>query len=126
MNRKPFPFEKLEVWQDARGLVKSVYKQTKSFPMAELFGLVSQLNRAAVSVASNLAAGSVHGSFKDQAHFSSLAYGSLMEGACQIIPSNDLGFIESDCADPLLSNMQDLSVRIHNLRESQFHRAARN
>lgn len=124
MNRKPFPFEKLDVWQDARALVKGVYNETKSFPKSELFALVSQLNRAAVSVASNLAEGSVRGSLKDQAHFSNLAYGSLMEGACQIILSSDLGFISPENADPLLAGMQDLSVRIHNLRESQLRRAS--
>ena len=124
MNRKPFPFEKLEVWQDARVLVASVYQQTRSFPKTEMFNLVSQLNRAAVSVASNLAEGSVRGSLKDQAHFSNLAYGSLMEGACQIILSGDLGFIPAENAEPLLGTMQDLSVRIHNLRESQLRRAS--
>jgi four helix bundle protein len=124
MNRKPFPFEKLDVWQDARVLVKGVYNHTKSFPKSEMFGLVSQLNRAAVSVASNLAEGSVRGSLKDQAHFSNLAYGSLMEGACQIILSSDLGFISPENADHLLANMQDLSIRIHNLRESQLRRAS--
>lgn len=79
-----FPFEKLDVWQEASSFVKRVYMMTRAFPAEEKFGLASQLNRAAVSVASNLAEGSCRVSFKDQAHFSQLAYSSLMEAACQI------------------------------------------
>ena len=108
MNRKPFPFEKLEVWQDARRLVLSVYAETKSFPKAEIFNLVSQMNRSAVSVASNLAEGSVRSSLKDQAHFSNQAYSSLMEGACQVIISTDLGYIQTAKSDQLLGSTSGL------------------
>lgn len=121
--RKEFPFEKLEVWQDARELVREVYKCANSFPSAERFGLTSQLTRASVSVANNLAEGSGRSSLKDQAHFSSQAYSSLMETACDLILSNDLGFASPEDTDPLLNQAYDLSVRIHNLRESQLRRA---
>lgn len=123
MKRKPFPFEKLETWQDARRLVREVYAQTKLFPKSQMFSLASQLNRAAVSVASNLAEGGVRISLKDQAHFSNQAYSSLMEGACQVILCTDLGYIEAESSEALLGSIQDLSVRIHNLRESQLRRA---
>ena len=53
-----FPFEKLRVWQEARGWVKGIYEMTRRFPDSERFGMVSQLNRAAVSVPTNLAEGS--------------------------------------------------------------------
>lgn len=68
--RKQFPFEKLEVWQDARKLVAGIYQCSRSFPKEERFGLTSQMTRAAVSVANNLAEGSGRSSLKDQAHFS--------------------------------------------------------
>ncbi len=122
--RKPFPFEKLEVWQSARLLVKNVYQNTKRFPKEETFGLTSQLKRASVSIANNLAEGSARSSFKDQAHFTSLAHGSLMETACDVILATDLGFISDAEAAPLLDTAYDLSVRIHNLRQSQLKRAA--
>ncbi len=122
--RKEFPFEKLEVWQDARKLVRSVYHCTGSFPSSERFGLASQLTRASVSVANNLAEGSGRSSLKDQAHFSSQAYSSHMETACDIILSNDLGFTAAETTDPILNQAYDLSVRIHNLRESQLRRAS--
>ena len=123
MSRKPFPFEKLDVWQDARKLVIGVYQRTREFPKSELYGMTSQLNRASLSIANNLAEGSARASLKDQAHFSNQAYGSLMETASDLIIAGDLGFIHSEPADTLLDQAHDLAVRIHNLRESQLRRS---
>jgi four helix bundle protein len=88
-----FTYHKLQVWHLAKDLVKEVYRVTKDFPAEEKYGLVSQINRAAISVISNIAEGSGRTSRKDQAHFTQLAYGSLMEVACQIEISYELGFI---------------------------------
>lgn len=121
--RKQFPFEKLEVWQDARKLVVAVYECVKAFPKEERFGLTSQLTRASISVANNLAEGSGRSSLKDQAHFSSQAYSSLMETASDLIIASGLKFTPPSKTDPLLNQACDLSVRIHNLRESQLRRA---
>ena len=122
MARKQFSFEKLEVWQDARKLAAAVYERTRAFPKTELYGLTSQLNRAALSIANNLAEGSSRASLKDQAHFSNQAYSSLMETASDLIIAADLKFIASEQADTLLNQVHDLAVRIHNLRESQLRR----
>ena len=123
MARKQFAFEKLDVWQGARRLAIGVYQQTRSFPKAELYGMTSQLNRASVSVANNLAEGSARASLKDQAHFSNQAYGSLMETASDLIISSDLGFIQTEPSDLLLDQAYDLAVRISNFRASQLRRA---
>jgi four helix bundle protein len=125
MSRKQFPFEKLEVWQDARKLALSIYEQTRHFPRGERFGMVSQLNRASLSVANNLAEGVSRSSLKDQAHFSNQAYSSLMETASELIISTDLGFVEADISTLLLNQAYDLSIRVHNLRESQLRRASK-
>jgi len=90
--RHVYPFEKLRVRESARRLVSSVYKATRTFPRSELCGLTSQTNRAAVSVPANLAEGSSRSSRKDQAHFSQIAYGSLMELACLLVLAVDLAF----------------------------------
>ena len=111
--RKQFPFEKLEVWQDARKLVAGVYQCSRGFPKDERFGLTSQMTRAAVSVANNLAEGCGRSSFKDQAHFSNQAHGSLMETASDLIIATDLGFAPAQATDPLLDQAYDLAVRIH-------------
>ena len=101
-----------------------VYRCTRAFPGTELYGMTSQLKRSALSVANNLAEGSGRSSLKDQAHFSSQAYGSLMEVASDLIVSSDLGFVREEEVESLLDNAYNLSVRIHNLRESQLRRAS--
>ncbi len=122
MKRKQFPFEKLEVWHDARKLVVRVYHQTRRYPKEETYRLASQLNRAALSVANNLAEGSTRAGLKDQAHFSNLAYGSLMETASDLTIFEDLSLTAPEESDALLLDAHDLAVRIHNLRESQLRR----
>jgi four helix bundle protein len=86
--------------------------------------MTSQLNRSSISVASNLAEGSARASLKDQSHFSNQAYSSLMETASHLIISTDLGLVSEEVSDTLLNHAYDLSVRVHNLRQSQLRRAA--
>ena len=88
-----FSFEKLEVWHDCRSLVKEVYQLSEQFPKGELFGLVSQIRRAVISVPSNIAEGSSRKTDKEQARFYQIAYSSLMEVLNQLILAVDLGFI---------------------------------
>ena len=64
-----YSFEKLEVWQLAKEFVKEIYKITNNFHKNEKYGLVSQLNRASISITSNLAEGTSRTSKKDQAPF---------------------------------------------------------
>src|ERR1051326_4426528 len=80
-----FPFEKLEVWQNAIEFADSVYRLTKHFPDDERFGLTSQMRRAAVSVASNVAEGSARYSRADFARFVEIATGSLFEVVTQSV-----------------------------------------
>jgi len=118
-----FPFEKLLAWQDSRKFVKTVYRLTVKFPAVEKFGLVSQINRAVVSVASNLAEGSSRTSLKDQAHFSQLAFSSLMEVVCQLTLATDLGYVKDDELKKLGVLLSELSNKINALRNSQLKRA---
>jgi four helix bundle protein len=74
-----YSFEKLEVWKESIKLIKSIYDLTKDFPESEKFGLVNQLRRASVSIASNLAEGTSRSTNKDKAHFTTMAFSSLME-----------------------------------------------
>jgi four helix bundle protein len=117
-----FPFEKLAAWQGARRLVRQVYAVTKGFPADEKFALVNQINRAVVSVASNLAEGSSRTSLKDQAHFSQIAYGSLMELACQITMATDLGFASAETTQNIRQEINRLANMINALRTSQLAR----
>ena len=88
-----FSFEKLHAYQVARLLVKSVYHITEDFPSFEKFGLSSQLQRAVVSIASNIAEGSGRKSIKEKIHFLEIAYGSLLEVYCQLQLAMDLCYI---------------------------------
>jgi four helix bundle protein len=118
-SRQQYPFEKLRVWQAARDLSKAVYLMTGKFPQRELYGLISQCNRAAISVAANLAEGSSRRSRKDQAHFSEIAYGSLMELACLPILSRDLGILPDASERCLRSSIEQLSPQLNALHRSQ-------
>ena len=87
---KTYSFEKLACWQHARELAVRIYNVTKSFPEDEKFGLISQMRRAAISIASNLAEGTSRVSKKDQAHFSTISYSSTIELLNDIIIAKDL------------------------------------
>mgnify|MGYP000885238076 FL=1 len=88
-----YSFEKLEVWNDARNLVKMIYLHTNNFPERERFGLSSQMQRAVVSIVSNIAEGVSRNSVKEKIRFVELAYGSLMELYCQLYVSVDLDYL---------------------------------
>jgi len=96
MVNKEFNFRKLICYQKGRVLVGEIYKVVKTLPSEEKYALGDQLRRAAVSVTSNIAEGSGRQSFKDQAHFIELSYGSLMEVMSQLDVALDLGFIDSE------------------------------
>jgi four helix bundle protein len=118
--RHVYPFEKLRVWQSARNLVKKIYRTTKAFPRSEVYGLTSQTNRAALSVAANLAEGSSRTSRKDQAHFSQIAYSSLMELACLLIVAVDLEFLSTDQESVLREEIEAVSRQLNALRNTQL------
>ncbi len=82
----------LHAWQLSLSLVKTVYELTSSFPREEVFGLASQMRRAAVSVPSNIAEGAARATDKEFLHFLHIARGSLSELETQLILSKELGF----------------------------------
>jgi four helix bundle protein len=118
--RHVYPFEKLRVWPAARALIKKVYGTTKAFPRSEVYGLTSQTNRAAVSVAANLAEGAARTSRKDQAHFSQIAYGSLMELACLLIVAVDLDYLTAEREVILREEIEVISRQLNALRSTQL------
>ena len=86
-------FRKLNVYIKAKELVREVYELIKKFPREEQYALCDQLRRAVISIPSNIAEGSGRQSQKDQAHFYTIAYGSLMEVLSQLDVACDLGYI---------------------------------
>ena len=116
---RQYSFGKLRVWQAARALTKAVYLITSKFPQREIYGLTSQCNRAAVSVAANLAEGGSRQSRKDQAHFSEIAYGSLMELACLLILCVDVGVVSQQEEVTLRKSIEDVSAQLNALHRTQ-------
>jgi four helix bundle protein len=104
----------------AKDLVKDIYALTKTFPAEERFGLTAQINRAAISVASNIAEGSGRVSRKDQAHFTQLAYGSLMEVACQLEIAQELGFLSETELGSVFSTIKAIAKKLSALRSTQL------
>lgn len=89
-------YKELDIWMQARVLVKLVYVLTKSFPKDEQFLLTSQVRRCVVSVPSNIAEGCGRHSNKETIHFLHIAKGSLFELETQLILAKDLDYIKSD------------------------------
>lgn len=115
-----YSFEKLRVWNDARALHKEVYETTRRFPRSELFGFTSQMNRAAVSVATNLAEGSSRTSRKDQAHFTQISYGSLSELACLSILATDVALMPEARERGFRRQIDGIARQLIALRDSQL------
>jgi four helix bundle protein len=90
---KVYSFEKLESWQQARQLAVWTYGITQKFPAEEKFGIISQMRRAAISIASNLAEGTSRKTKKDQSHFSTISYSSTIELLNDLIIAKDLNFL---------------------------------
>ena len=100
-------YKELEVWKDAVNLVTSVYKITDCYPKEEIYGIVNQIRRCAVSVPSNISEGVVKHSDKETLRFLDIALGSLAELDTQMIISQNLGFV---------NNTEDIENQIARVR----------
>ena len=88
----PKTFRDLDVWNKAIDLTTLVYESTTDFPRQEIYGLTSQMRRASVSIASNVAEGSARGTRRDFRQFVKLAEGSNCELQTQLVIARRLGF----------------------------------
>ncbi len=102
-------FTDLIVWQEGHKLVLSVYQITKKLPDTERFGLVSQAQRASVSITSNIAEGFGRKGEKEKIQFYYIAHGSLTELENLLFVMKDLGFIEGKLYDSVKSTMQNVN-----------------
>ena len=113
-----YSFEKLKVWKESRDLVCSVYSLIKKFPKYELFGICDQIRRAIISVPSNIVEGNIKKSIKERLHFFEISYGSLLEVYCQLIISNDLGYITNDELSEIKAKIWNVSYLLTKLKKS--------
>jgi len=98
-------FEDLLVWQKAHQFVLSIYKLTKKFPKHELFGLTSQMRRAAVSIPANIAEGFTKRTVPDKLRFFNIAQGSLEESRYYLILTRDLDYANIDAEKEMLQEV---------------------
>lgn len=89
-------FRELEVWHVAHAFTLDLYRVTAGFPKPELYGLVSQLRRAAVSVEANIAEGCGKKTSPDLARYLQIAFGSANEIDCELLIARDLGILKED------------------------------
>lgn len=111
-------FKDLTVWQRSRQLVVGVYKATKLFPSEEQFGLSSQIRRASVSIASNIAEGFSRQTVKDKINFYHMSLGSCTEVQNQVILAADLGFISNEISGKLEAQTIEIHKMLNGLIKS--------
>ena len=102
-------FQNILAWQKAYDFVLDVYKYTKSFPESEKYGLISQFQRAAVSIIANIAEGYKKMGKADKLRFMNISQGSLEECRCYVILSRDLGYIDNEVYNILYSKIEETS-----------------
>lgn len=96
MTNKIKDFTDLISWQESHKLVILIYRETSKFPKEELYGLVSQMRRSAVSVTSNIAEGFGRNGYREKIQFYYISQGSLVELKNQLLIAKDVGFIKYD------------------------------
>lgn len=109
-------FRDLLVWQRAHALTLDVYATTRAFPKEELYGIVSQLRRAAISVAANIAEGAKRRTSQDFARFLNMAQGSLGEVEYFCLLSRDLNLVTPDRYAALAGQIDPLARMLSTLR----------
>ena len=108
-------YTKIEAWKLADDLTVAVYQATKAFPREEIYGIVSQIRRAACSVPANIVEGSSRESLKDYLHFLYIARGSLSETQYFVHLSRRLGYLSEPDAEHLAGQTKRSFACLHGL-----------
>lgn len=108
-------FRELKIWQEAMEITKFVYKKTKVFPISEQYSLTSQMNRAAVSIPSNIAEGAGRNGNKEFTQYLNIAMGSCFELETQMILAYEFGYIDKENLELFISNLNKLEKMINAL-----------
>ena len=115
---KKFSFETLEVYKEARILVKGIYLLQNKFPREVKYALGDQIRRSSTSITSNIAEGSGRNSLKEKIHFIEIAFGSMTESFSQLQNAQDLGYIDEDEIDALRPSFNKVAAYLSGLKAS--------
>jgi four helix bundle protein len=116
-------FKNLKVWQMSIDLTEEIYRSTEEFPSLEKFGLISQINRSAVSICSNIAEGAGRGTDKEFINFLSIALGSSFELETQMIIAKRLNYISEEKFSSIVPNIEEIQkmiIGLQNKLKSEF------
>lgn len=111
-------YQDLIVWQKSMDLAKMIYEHTASFPKEEMYGLISQMRRAAVSISANIAEGQARNTTGEFRQFLGIAKGSLAELETLIILSSRLNFLILETSENLLMHLAEISKMLNGLLKS--------
>jgi len=111
-------YRDLIVWQKAMDLVETIYQTTRTFPREEIYGLTSQIRRAAVSIPSNIAEGNGRNTTRDYVHFLGMAYGSVKEVETQVLIAERLEYINPSRSGELVKMTGEAARLISGLTNS--------
>ena len=111
-------YKELIAWQRAMDVAQLVYEVSGSCPKEELFGIVSQMRRSAVSIPSNIAEGQGRKSTRDFLRFLSIAHGSVCEMETQVVLAGRLGFLNSDQVQQVLESSAEVGRLVNGLYNS--------
>jgi four helix bundle protein len=109
-------FKQLKAWQDAMDLVEQIYRASTGLPVTERYGLQSQLRRAAVSIAANIAEGTGKSSDRELIRYLRIARGSASEVECLTLVCTRLGYLNSAVSGVLVNKVQSVSRLIMGLQ----------
>ncbi len=119
-------YKELIVWQKSILLVKEIFLLTNKFPKSELYGIISQMRRAAIAIPSNIAEGYGRKSSKEYAQFYSISYGSALELETQLIIAKDLNFADdkgfekaNQLLDEVLRMLNSMTSKMKQLNASR-------
>lgn len=108
-------YRELIVWQRAMEVTVECYRISENFPRKETYGLAAQLQRAAISIASNIAEGAGRGHTREYIHHLFIARGSLFEVETQLIAAEQLGYTTKACIDAVLALTSEVGKMLNGL-----------
>lgn len=117
-NAKIQSFRDLNTWNEGHKLVLDIYALTKTFPREEIYRLVDQLSRAAISITSNIAEGFSRNSAKEKMQFYAISLGSLTEVENQLILASDLNYITTEKHQSLSEQITTVNKLLHGLMKN--------
>ena len=108
-------YKELKVWQKSMDLVENIYRLSASLPENEKYGLMSQIQRSAVSIPSNISEGAGRNSNKEFKNFLSFAYGSSNELNTQLIISRRIGYLQNQELDLAFKQIEEIQKMLFSL-----------